>query len=70
MTDNTWGVWAVRSTGSMFGPSACWAKIDDTEFKGTREEAATLAREWNAQLTSRNVRYYPKERSRGSNDQT
>jgi hypothetical protein len=56
-----WGVWAVRSSASVFGAAASWAKQDGKVFRGTQEEAERLAEEWNKQSSSGNVRYYPKE---------
>lgn len=56
-----WGVWCIRSGGSVFGPASGWAKGSDGKvFQGTEAEAKQLASEWNKTAGTAKVRYVAK----------
>lgn len=64
MEQKTYGVWAVRGSGSVFGAAQAWCKEDGKPLEFDSEDAAkAYAAELNGKATA-NVRYYVKEKSR------
>lgn len=62
MEQKTYGVWAVRSSGSIFGAAEAWCKEDGKPLEFDFEDAAkAYAEELNSKATA-NVRYYVKEK--------
>ena len=62
MEQKTYGVWAVRGSGSVFGAAQAWCKEDGKPLEfDTREAAESYAREMN-QKTTANVHYYAQEK--------
>lgn len=62
MEQKTYGVWAVRSSGSVFGHAEAWCKEDGKSLEFDSEEAArAYATELNSKTTV-NVHYYAKEK--------
>ena len=56
------GVWAVRSGGSILGPAEAWSKYNGIPLVFTDKCAAERqATQYNENTASRNVRYYAKE---------
>lgn len=57
-----YGIWAMRSSASIFGAAASWAKENDKPVSfDTFEEADEQARKWNNSSYSGNVSYQAKE---------
>jgi hypothetical protein len=56
-----WGVWAMRSSGSVLGPAEAWVKctIDGQKlaWTGSEEAAREYAAHQNANVYSKNVSY-------------
>ena len=62
MEQKTYGVWAVRGSGSVFGAAQAWCKEDGKPLEFDSEDAAkAYAAELNGKATA-NVRYYVKEK--------
>lgn len=62
MEQKTYGVWAVRGSGSIFGHAEAWCKENGRPIEFDTEEAAkAYASELNGKATV-NVRYYVKEK--------
>lgn len=62
MEQKTYGVWAVRGSGSIFGHAEAWCKEDGRPIEFDSEAAAkTYASELNGKSTA-NVHYYVKEK--------
>ena len=60
--EQTYGIWAVRSSASIFGHAESWCKEDGKPLEfDSREAAETYAREMNSKTTA-NVHYYVKEK--------
>ena len=58
----TYGVWAVRSSTSIFGPAQSWCKENGKPLEfDTKADAENYAKEANEHTTA-NVRYYVKEK--------
>ena len=58
----TYGVWAVRSSTSIFGPAQSWCKENGKPLEfDTKAAAENYAKEANEHTTA-NVRYYVKEK--------
>ena len=58
----TYGVWAVRSSTSIFGPAQSWCKENGKPLEfDTKAAAENYAKEANEHTTA-NVRYYVKAR--------
>lgn len=58
----TYGVWAVRSSTSIFGPAQSWCKENGKPLESdTKADAENYAKEANEHTTA-NVRYYVKEK--------
>ena len=57
----TYGVWAVRSSTSIFGPAQSWCKENGKPLEfDSKADAENYAKEANEHTTA-NVRYYVKE---------
>ena len=62
----TYGVWAVRSSTSIFGPAQSWCKENGKPLEfDTKAAAENYAKEANEHTTA-NVRYYVKEKETGA----
>lgn len=60
----TYGVWAVRSSTSIFGPAQSWCKENGKPLEfDSKADAENYAKEANEHTTA-NVRYYVKEKNR------
>ena len=58
----TYGVWAVRSSTSIFGPAQSWCKENGKPLEfDSKADAENYAKEANEHTTA-NVRYYVKEK--------
>ena len=60
--NDIYGVWCVRSAGSVFGHAETWAKKEGMIFEGTKEEADQLARHYRDTMArgNFNLHYYTK----------
>ena len=59
----TYGVWAVRSSTSIFGPAQSWCKENGKPLEfDSKADAENYAKEANEHTTA-NVRYYVKEKA-------
>ena len=59
----TYGVWAVRSSTSIFGPAQSWCKENGKPLEfDSKADAENYAKEANEHTTA-NVRYYVKEKN-------
>lgn len=57
-----YGVWAVRSSGSICGAAQAWLKEDGRPLRfDTYAEADAAAEQYQKNCYSVNVNYYPKE---------
>ena len=62
----TYGVWAVRSSTSIFGPAQSWCKENGKPLEfDSKADAENYAKEANEHTTA-NVRYYVKEKRTGT----
>lgn len=62
----TYGVWAVRSSTSIFGPAQSWCKENGKPLEfDSKADAENYAKEANEHTTA-NVRYYVKEKEPGT----
>lgn len=56
-----WGIWAVRSSDSIFGAAESWVKVrGELLVYPTFAEAADAAEAYNAYIGTENIRYTPK----------
>jgi hypothetical protein len=54
-----WGIWCVRTSGSILGAAECWANNNGVIRRFvTEKEAKEAAENWNKKLTTSNVYYY------------
>ena len=62
----TYGVWAVRSSTSIFGPAQSWCKENGKPLEfDTKAAAENYAKEANEHTTA-NVRYYVERKRTGA----